>query len=117
MLLDFALVNYFLKHFSTELIVLNKVYSNVLLFMKVTRKFYMCNHMWFDNNYLKYAHKTLSKTELKPRDHLHAEHQDATDIRDNKNRIFNQVFNENRVIVMQKSAAGGRAGGRAGVNF
>jgi len=31
--------------------------------------------------------------------------------------IFHQVFNENRVIVMLKSAAGGQAGGRAGVNF
>ena len=30
---------------------------------------------------------------------------------------FNQVFNENRVIVMLKSAAGGRAGGRACVNL
>ena len=30
-----------------------------------------------------------------------------------KNLIINQVFNENRVIVMLKSAAGGRAG----VNF
>ena len=28
------------------------------------------------------------------------------------NIIFNQVFNENRVIVMLKSAAGGHAGGR-----
>jgi len=27
--------------------------------------------------------------------------------------IFNQVFNENQVIVMLKSAAGGRVGGRA----
>ena len=31
--------------------------------------------------------------------------------------FFNQVFNENLVIVMLKSAAGGRAGGREGVNF
>jgi len=31
--------------------------------------------------------------------------------------IFNQVFNENLVIVMLKSAAGGWACGRAGVNF
>jgi len=32
-------------------------------------------------------------------------------------RDFNQVFNENQVIVMLKSAAGGRVGVRAGVNF
>ena len=31
--------------------------------------------------------------------------------------IFNQVFNENLVIVMLKSAAGGWVGVRAGVNF
>jgi len=31
--------------------------------------------------------------------------------------IVNQVFNENRVIVMLKSAAGGQVGGREGVNF
>jgi len=33
------------------------------------------------------------------------------------NCVFNQIFNENRVIVMPKSAAGRRACGRAGVNF
>ena len=31
--------------------------------------------------------------------------------------LFNQVFNKNLVIVMLKSAAGGQACGRAGVNF
>jgi len=31
--------------------------------------------------------------------------------------VFNQVFNENLVIVMLKSLAGGRAGGGAGINF